>query len=133
MVRSPSLALDNEAVQPPQPRTFDPARVARAEAVLADGGDEASRWAARFAMLADPNRLRLLMAMHAAPDICVSDLAAVTGMSDTSVSQALRLLRSQGWVTTRREGRMVLYALDDGTVHELLHMLGAGHGAVSSS
>ena len=113
------------------PRVIEPAKVAQAMAGI--GGDEPTvrRWADRFALLSDPNRLRLLMAIHAAPDICVSDLAAATGMTDTAVSQALRLLRSQGWVTTRRDGRMVLYALDDKTVHDMLHMLGAAHGSTT--
>lgn len=110
-------------------RMIDAGKVEQAKASIGGAPGALLRWAARFAMLSDPNRLRLLIAIHAAPDIAVSDLAAATGMSDTAVSQALRLLRSQGWVTTRREGRTVLYALDDLTVHDMLHMLGAGHGA----
>lgn len=122
-------AWEGVVVDGRRPRVIDPAKVEQAMAVL--GSDEAAvrRWAAGFDLLSDSNRLRLLIAIHAAPDICVSDLAAATGMSDTAVSQALRLLRSQAWVTTRREGRMVQYTLDDGTVHDMLHMLGAGHGA----
>jgi DNA-binding transcriptional ArsR family regulator len=117
----------SEALQ--EPRVIDPAKVEQAKAAIGADGEAVRRWAARFDLLSDPNRLRLLMAIHGAPNICVSDLAAATGMTDTAVSQALRLLRSQGWVTTRREGRMVLYALDDHTVHDMLHMLGAGHAA----
>lgn len=33
----------------------------------------------------------------------------------------------QDWVTTRRDGRLVLYRLDDAIVHDLLHQLGATH------
>ena len=86
-------------------------------------------WANRFALLGDPNRLRLLYGIHRAGEICVSDLAAGVGMSHTATSQALRLLRMQDWVTTRRDGRLVLYRLDDSIVHDLLHQLGATHGA----
>lgn len=127
-----TLPSDAAVVQVQPPRTIDPLKVEQAMAGI--GGDEHAvrRWAARFDLLSDPNRLRLLMAVHAAPDICVSDLAAATGMTDTAVSQALRLLRSQDWVTNRREGRMVLYALDDHTVHDMLHTLGAGHAAGTS-
>ena len=84
-------------------------------------------WANRFALLGDPNRLRLLYAIHHAGEICVSDLATAAGMSHSATSQALRLLRMQDWVTTRRAGRLVLYRLDDTVVHDLLHQLGAGH------
>jgi len=86
-------------------------------------------WANRFALLGDPNRLRLLYGIHRAGEICVSDLAAGVGMSHTATSQALRLLRMQDWVTTRRDGRLVLYRLDDAIVHDLLHQLGATHSA----
>ncbi len=120
------------AVMDVPPRVIDPARVKQARAGIGGGEHVVRRWAARFDLLSDPNRLRLLMAIHAAPDICVSDLAAATGMTDTAVSQALRLLRSHDWVTNRREGRVVFYALDDHTVHDMLHTLGAGHAAGTS-
>lgn len=121
-------AWDDEAMDADRQRVIDPQKVKLAMDVIGRDDESVRRWAARFDMLSDTNRLRLLMAIHGAPDIAVSDLAAATGMSDTAVSQALRLLRSQGWVTTRREGRSVLYSLDDKTVHDMLHMLGAGHG-----
>lgn len=73
------------------------------------------------------NRLRLLLCLHHAPGICVTDLAIALGMTGTAVSHALRLLRSRGWVTAEREGRMVRYRLTDATVHELLHSIGATH------
>lgn len=100
-----------------------------APAPVAEDDTDLTGWANRFALLGDPNRLRLLYGIHRAGEICVSDLATDVGMSHTATSQALRLLRLQDWVTTRRDGRMVLYRLDDPTVHELLHRLGAGHEA----
>ena len=44
------------------------------------------------------------------------------------MSQALRVLRQQGWVTNTRAGRSVTYRLEDDTVHDLLHWIGARHG-----
>jgi DNA-binding transcriptional ArsR family regulator len=78
-------------------------------------------WAERFSLVADPSRLSLLVCIHYAEEICVSDLAAAAGMSDTAVSQALRLLRAHGLVTSRRAGRIVRYQLADSTVHDLIH------------
>ena len=86
-----------------------------------------ARWADRFELLSDVNRLRLLMCLHHAPGICVTDLAAALEMTGTAVSHALRLLRNRGWVTAEREGRLVRYRLADTTVHELLHSIGATH------
>ncbi len=77
-------------------------------------------WVKRFALLADPTRLTLLLCIHRAGEICVTDLAAAAGVKDTTVSQALRLLRAHAVVTARREGRVVYYHLDDEAIAALL-------------
>ena len=74
-----------------------------------------------------PNRLEILLGLHRAPGICVGDLAAALGRSENAVSQALRVLRQQGWVSSTRVGRAVSYRLDDEIVHDLLHWIGARH------
>ncbi|HEX3328106.1 MAG TPA: metalloregulator ArsR/SmtB family transcription factor [Actinomycetota bacterium] len=73
-----------------------------------------------FDVLSDPNRLRLLTSLLEGGELCVCDLAAVTGMSESSVSHALRLLRSHRVVKVRRDGRMAYYSLRDGHVRMLL-------------
>ena len=95
-------------------------KVCDAVAALPDG-DTMHAWVTRFALLADPTRLTLLLCIHTAGEICVSDLAVAAGLKDTTTSQALRLLRAQGLVATRRAGRVVRYRLADETVHALLH------------
>ncbi|KUH90557.1 metalloregulator ArsR/SmtB family transcription factor [Mycobacterium sp. IS-1556] len=84
-------------------------------------------WTVRFDLLSDPNRLEILLVLHRAPGICVGDLAAALGRSENAVSQALRVLRQQGWVSSTRVGRTVSYRLQDQTVHDLLHWIGARH------
>ena len=84
-------------------------------------------WTLRFDLLSDPNRLEILLSLHRAPGICVGELAAAVGRSENAVSQALRVLRQQGWVTSTRVGRQVNYELADQTVHDLLHWIGAEH------
>ena len=95
-------------------------RICDAVEALPDA-DTMHAWVTRFALLADPTRLTLLLCIHAAGEICVSDLALAAGLKDTTTSQALRLLRAQGLVATQRSGRVVRYRLDDETVHALLH------------
>ncbi|WP_460446674.1 ArsR/SmtB family transcription factor [Angustibacter aerolatus] len=80
-------------------------------------------WARRFAVLGDPTRLALLLCIHHAPGIRVSDLATATGRGESTVSQALRLLRAAGLVRDRRDGRTVRYELADDVLHELLHVV----------
>jgi DNA-binding transcriptional ArsR family regulator len=100
--------------------------VRHASSALADV--DINGWTLRFDLLSDPNRLEILLSLHRAPGICVSDLAAVVGRSENSVSQALRVLRQQGWVSSTRVGRSVAYRLEDEIVHNLLHWIGAAHG-----
>ncbi|MER7212788.1 metalloregulator ArsR/SmtB family transcription factor [Streptosporangium sp. NPDC000239] len=72
-----------------------------------------------FGLLSDANRLRLLVALLEG-EMCVCDLAAVTGQSESAASHALRLLRAHRVVTSRRAGRMVYYRLADPHVRMLL-------------
>jgi DNA-binding transcriptional ArsR family regulator len=71
-----------------------------------------------FATLGDPTRLRIVAAL-AHQELCVCDLAATVGQTQSAVSHQLRILRSLGLVRSRREGRLVYYALDDGHVTAL--------------
>ena len=75
-------------------------------------GQTAFMLAETFAALSDPNRLRLISALFST-ELCVCDLAALVGLSESAVSHQLRLLRGMRVVRPRRAGRMVFYALDD--------------------
>lgn len=86
----------------------------------APGADELARVSAVFKLLGDPTRARLLYALLEAGELCVCDLAAATSTTETTVSQALRLLRASGVVAGRREGRNVFYRLSDAHVRLLL-------------
>ena len=72
-----------------------------------------------FGLLAVPGRLRLLVALLEG-ELCVCDLAAAAGMSESATSHALRLLRAHRVVSVRRSGRMAYYALADAHVRMLL-------------
>ena len=65
-----------------------------------------------FSALGDPTRVRILDVLSHG-ELCVCDLAAVLGLSQSAVSHQLRLLRSIRLVKPRREGRIVFYSLDD--------------------
>jgi DNA-binding transcriptional ArsR family regulator len=73
-----------------------------------------------FRALADPGRVRLISALLEAGELCVCDLAAVTGLSQTACSHNLRLLRSSRLVRSRKQGRNVYYSLDDAHIRLLL-------------
>ncbi len=101
-------------------RGTDPAAVERAHAAL-PGPEEVARVAEVFDLLADPGRLRLLVALRGA-DLCVGDLAAAVGLSESATSHALRILRANHVVRARRSGRLAYYALADDHIVELLDL-----------
>jgi ArsR family transcriptional regulator len=72
-----------------------------------------------FRVLGDPTRVRMLDAL-AGGELCVCDIAALVGISESAVSHQLRLLRSMRLVRPRRAGRLVYYAVDDQHILELL-------------
>lgn len=99
----------------------DAARIARAAAEIPDP-DAALRLAETFRVLADPGRVRMILALHSAGELRVGALADVTGLSETACSHSLRLLRSARVVRFRKVGRSVYYALDDDHVRTLLEV-----------
>jgi len=74
-----------------------------------------------FAVLADATRMRVLIALGDS-ELCVTDLAAATGVNRTTISHQLRVLRQNRLVRRRRDGKVVYYALDDDHVMALVRM-----------
>jgi DNA-binding transcriptional ArsR family regulator len=73
-----------------------------------------------LSLLGNPTRLQLLVALLEGGEVCVCDLAAMTGQSESAVSHALRLLRAHRVVSVRRDHRMAYYRLEDNHVRMLL-------------
>jgi len=67
--------------------------------------------AARAAALGDPTRLKVALALREGGELCVCDLAWVLGRAQNLVSHHVRRLKASGLVSSRREGKMVMYAL----------------------
>lgn len=96
----------------------DESRVKRAQAQMVDGLT-ATHVAELFAALGDPTRVRLVSAL-AAGELCVCDIAAALGMSQSAVSHQLRLLRTLKLAKYRRDGRILYYSIADDHVAQLL-------------
>jgi DNA-binding transcriptional ArsR family regulator len=71
----------------------------------------AEQAAARSKALADPTRVALASTLGMADELCVCDLAWISGRAENLVSHHLRVLRRAGLATSRRDGKMVLYSL----------------------
>ena len=72
-----------------------------------------------FRTLGDPSRLRIVHAL-ALQELCVCDIAAAVGMSQSAVSHSLRALRQLRLVRSRRDGKTTYYRLDDAHIARLL-------------
>jgi ArsR family transcriptional regulator len=86
-------------------------RIRRAQAQLIDGLT-ATRLAGFFKALSDPTRVRIISALSSG-ELCVCDVAATLGMTQSAISHQLRVLRQLRLVKRRREGQMAYYTLDD--------------------
>lgn len=72
-----------------------------------------------FKLLGDPSRMRIVAALRIR-ELCVGDLSALMEISMSGVSHQLRLLKKSRIVKTRREGKMIYYALDDEHIEQLI-------------
>ncbi len=77
------------------------------------------RMSGLYKALGDPTRLTMLLALKDG-EMCVCDLAALTGTSDSAVSHGLRRLKDLALVKSRRDGQILYYSLDDHHVAQLL-------------
>ena len=100
-------------------RIVDHDRVTAAKARMIPN-DEAQQLTELFRLLGDATRVQILYALVEVGELCVCDLAAVVDAPETSISHALRLLRTAGVVRNRKSGRMVYYSLNDAHVRLLL-------------
>ena len=98
--------------------TVDSGRATAVREAMPDERDVAEL-ADVFGLLSDPGRLRLLVALLEG-EMCVCDIAASCGQSESSVSHALRLLRAHRVVDVRRAGRRAYYQLADAHVRMLV-------------
>lgn len=99
---------------------------------VAAGAVERSReavqeWVGTFEMFADPTRLKILVAVHAAPDASVTEIATATGIAPNTVTQALGTLQAAGVVSARKDGRFRRWTLTDDAAHQVLHHMKAPH------
>lgn len=92
---------------------IDPERVRAARERLIDA-EEGARLAGLLGLLADPVRARILYALDIVDELCVGDIALALGATEDSVGYGLRVLRTAGLVSTRKQGRVVYYRLSDG-------------------
>ena len=73
-------------------------------------------------LLANEDRL-LLLCQLSQGELCVSDLEEELGIRQPTLSQQLGVLRTEGVVTTRRQGKNIFYSVADPAMLEILTVL----------
>ena len=82
------------------------------EEVLYDLGDF-------FKILGDSTRIKILSALFQS-EMCVCDIAALLGMTQSAISHQLRVLKQGRLVKHRKEGKVVYYSLDDDHIKHIV-------------
>ena len=71
----------------------------------------AERVAGALKALADPTRLNLALSLRGGQELCVCDLSWIAQRTQNLVSHHMKVLRTEGLVSARKEGKMTMYAL----------------------
>lgn len=71
-----------------------------------------------FKVFGDSTRLRILYALSLS-EMCVCDIAAVLGTSQSAISHQLKVLRQMRLVKYRRDGKVIYYSHDDDHITEI--------------
>ena len=72
-----------------------------------------------FSIFSDYTRLKVISALSIS-EMCVSDIALLLKLNQTTVSHQLRLLKNLNAVTTRRQGKIIFYSLRNETLSDVL-------------
>ena len=72
-----------------------------------------------FRIFGDSTRIRILYVLFES-EMCVCDIAALLGMTQSAISHQLRALKNARLVSSRREGKTVFYALADDHVKTII-------------
>ncbi|MBE6612062.1 MAG: winged helix-turn-helix transcriptional regulator [Ruminococcaceae bacterium] len=74
-----------------------------------------------FKTFGDSTRIKILYVLHES-ELCVCDIAAILGMTQSAISHQLRVLRHNRLVKSRRAGKQICYSLADDHVKTIISM-----------
>lgn len=74
-----------------------------------------------FRIFGDSTRIKILYSLFD-DELCVGDISSILNLSQSSVSHQLRILKDSKLVKFRREGKSMIYSLDDDHVRSILNL-----------
>ena len=72
-----------------------------------------------FKAMSDPTRTKIIYALCQENELCVRDIAAIIGTSNSAISHQLRTLRNMKLVKYNKVGKVAFYSLDDKHINNL--------------
>lgn len=75
-----------------------------------------------FKGFADPTRVHILSLLMVEQELCVTEIAQNTEVSQSAISHQLRILKQMHLIKFRRDGKNILYSLADDHVKTILQM-----------
>ena len=73
-----------------------------------------------FKVFGDATRLKILYVLMCS-EMCVYDIAAALGMTQSAISHQLRFLKQLDLVKYRRDGKIIYYSLSDAHIVNILN------------
>lgn len=80
---------------------------------------EVSRLADYFQNFSDSTRLKIISCLSLC-DMCVGDISNLLNINQTTISHQLKILKDQGLVNYRRDGKILLYSLIEKTISDVM-------------
>lgn len=74
-----------------------------------------------FKVFGDTTRIRILYTLFKS-EMCVCDIAEILSMTQSAISHQLRVLKQAKLVKSRREGKQIIYSLDDAHIGSIIRM-----------
>lgn len=84
--------------------------------------EEIQRVTKMLKALADETRMKIVFTLYKGEELCVCDVANITGVTVATASHHLRLLRNMGIAKYRKEGKLAFYSLDDEHIKQLIEV-----------
>ncbi len=72
-----------------------------------------------FKALSDPTRTKIIFALCQEKELCVHDISAIVGTTNSAISHQLRTLRNMKLVRYKKAGKVTFYSLDDNHINNL--------------
>ncbi|MCD8309311.1 MAG: metalloregulator ArsR/SmtB family transcription factor [Clostridia bacterium] len=75
----------------------------------------------RFKAISEPSRLKILLALSHG-ELCVEHIAMAVGGNQSAVSHQLKTLKDNRIIKSRREGKNILYSVDDEHIMTMINV-----------